>query len=690
MEYSTRTSDLLLERPLGMQESFTSKDVIQNYNRLLDQIKDPLVANSLKEVATEQSLHEQSLLTNNTACHSTTLSGIRDRINNLHAEEFKTLGVTQLQNPVAMETIACTIDSLFYTSPYDIGSLYLNNRIRLYLHNLRQMNDDSLNGISMVADFDKAGDMFVLKVAKNELHDDLLHELVIGLYGVNKLRRYIPNFAYVYGGFKCSPPLIDPQTKKVVSWCLNNQNAVNYVLYEYINPAVSFEDYLKTCSGIQFLNVYVQIMYALRLGLKLINFSHYDLHHKNVLLRKLINIQGPFQIAYETERGVEYIVTDLIPTIIDYGYSHIQLEDGQHLGKNGLVPFSIFSYRSNIMHDLYKLLMFCLMTSYKYENHSVITEATKIFRFFNQTEDPQSAISEQMIVRYAFPLNETTNVITINDLASYIRTTCNCDFIRETKASYPVLDCERMCYTEENILTRIGVHPNTPIVPPDNIIEFYDIAVRLQNENREREKLQMASNFDYDYAMRSHINKMHQQLDDIIELHRGLKLVNLSIMSKEELLKYETMTIVRSSYISVGAITDVTVELRFYHQIGVAVALSFDDAEAVRVMDEIVSTYNQDILPHLIEARKVIVSNHQYLNSIEQIPLIIESVQKDPRLIWYWDGRKLFDSIFKTVPVTYPSVPSTAPITITTTHPITTSYSNISTTPTSYSMIPSL
>lgn len=660
MEYSTRVEDLVNGRPLGLQVSFTSKDVIANYNNLLGQIRDPIIANNLREVSIEQSIEESALLAKATACHSATLSGIRDRIGNLQSEEFEKIADTQIGNPEIQNAIACTVDSLFYISPYDIGSLYLNNRIRFYIHNLRQINSESLNGISMVADFDKAEDMFVLKVSKDNKNDDLHHELIVGIYGVNKLRRYIPNFAYVYGGFKCSPPLIDPETKKIVSWCLNNENAVNYVLYEYIKPSISFEDYLKTCTGDQFLNVYVQIMYALRLGHKLIDFTHYDLHHKNILLRTVTKMKGPFQIAYETEHGIEYIVTTLVPTIIDYGYSHIRIDDSEnkskHIGKNGLVPFSIFSYRSNIMHDLYKLLMFCLMTSYKYENKSVISEAVKIFRFFNQTEDPISAINEQMIVRYAFPLNETTEIITINDLASYIRTTCNCDFITSTRTSYPILDCERMCHTEENLLTRIGVNPNGPIVAPSTIIEFYDIAIRLQNESRDQEKLEMASNFKYERAIKSHINKMRQQIDDIIDLHRALKLVDVSIMSKDELLTYNTMTIIRSSYVSIGAITDVTVELRFYHQIGVAVALSFDDVQSVKIMDDIVSIYNRDILNHLVEARKVIVHNHQYLNSIEQVPLIIESIQKDPRLSWYWDGRKLFDSIYKAVPVTYPNL----------------------------------
>ena len=243
-----------------------------------------------------------------------------------------------------MKAAMCTADSIFYTSPYDVGSLYLNNRIRMYIHNLRQVGGESAEGYALVADFENAKDMFVVKVSRSPSDDTLLHELVVGLYGTNKLRQYIPNFAYVYGGFKCSPPLIDPETKKVITWCLHDTNPVNYVLYENITPAVPMSKYLQTCTGKDFVNVYLQVLYALRLALKVSDYTHYDLHYENVLIREPSpgTISGPFQIAYETERGVEYVLTHVIPTFIDYGFSHIKtsnqtdssgkiVQPGQHL-----------------------------------------------------------------------------------------------------------------------------------------------------------------------------------------------------------------------------------------------------------------------------------------------------------------------------------------------------------------------
>ena len=41
----------------------------------------------------------------------------------------------------------------------------------------------------------------------------------------------LPNFAYIYGGFKCSGPILN-DNNKVVDWCVNNNYSVNYILYE--------------------------------------------------------------------------------------------------------------------------------------------------------------------------------------------------------------------------------------------------------------------------------------------------------------------------------------------------------------------------------------------------------------------------------------------------------------------------
>lgn len=630
---------------------FTTAVNTNHYNDVLEQLRNPNIMEELRTLDNTQKNNIKRILTesNGTTCDKKVLSNIRDRIGGLNANRMHNILQTQMQNPEMMATSSCVIDAIFYTSPYDVGSIYLNNRIKTYIHNLRQIGAQSGDGYALLADFENAKDMFIIKVSQTPDNDDLEHELFVGLYGTNKLRKYIPNFSYVYGGFKCSPPFIDPDNMKVVSWCLNNTNAVNYVLYENIQSQVSIPDYLKTCSGKDFLNFYMQIIYALRLGLKVIDFTHYDLHTDNVILRT-----GPFgstngatgrifQIAYETERGIEYISTSNIPTIIDYGFSHIVYEKN-HYGVNEYVPYSIYSYRNWIMHDIYKFLMFCCMYATKYNNNSVIIEGNKIFKFFNATEDLTTCLNAQYPMRYALALTEESNKLTIDMLCNHIRTVCNCDFISPTR-TMQVLDCEKMCLTSSSVFTELGLATDE-IPTPDNIIELYDIAVRLQNSGRENEKLRIGRNFQYTQAMRIHINKLHNIISQLVNVRKDLKLMDIGLMTVDQVLNYNTMVGVRSMYLSVGEIVELTTELQFNYDIGLAVARSYNDNTAITILQDIMNTFNREIRPSLEDSKRIFIRNHQYLDNLQKDNIVRESLLRDSRLDWYWNGRRTFDVVF--------------------------------------------
>lgn len=109
------------------------------------------------------------------------------------------------------------------------------------------------------------------------------------------------------------------------------------------------------------------------------------------------------------------------------------------------------------------------------------------------------------------------------------------------------------------------------------------------------------------------------------------------------------MMIVRSMYVSVAAIIDKTVELRFYNQIGVAVARSYEDDNAANIMNNIIKEFNIDVRPSLEDAKRVLSINHQYLNRIQSDTIVAAAVKRDNRLRWYWDGRNLFDIVFARV-----------------------------------------
>src|SRR5690606_9854597 len=135
---------------------------------------------------------------------------LRDHLSGLQAHELREIMTEQYYNPQVMKGAKCLVDSIFYTSPYDLGSLYFNNRIRLYIHNLRELGINTSDKYALIGDFENVKDMFLMKVSRSPEIDNLSHELIIGIYGTNSLRKHIPNYAYIYGGFKCSPPLIDP------------------------------------------------------------------------------------------------------------------------------------------------------------------------------------------------------------------------------------------------------------------------------------------------------------------------------------------------------------------------------------------------------------------------------------------------------------------------------------------------
>lgn len=650
--------------------SVTSADVSANYNSLLQLVQLPTNAAQLAQTKAAQKAGEESLVRSTSACAPATLQKIQDRLPGLQGQELKELTEQQLYNPNVMQAALCTADSVFYTSPFDVGSMYRNSRIREYIHNLRQIGTESVEGYAMAASLENASDLFVVKAPRNPRNDDLLHEVVVGLYGTNRLRRFIPNFAYIFGGFKCSPPLIDPATKEVVTWCLSNENAVNYVLYENIAPAKSASDYFPTATAQQFVSTYVQLLYALRTAHRLIDYTHYDLHFNNVLIRKpnMKGNTGPFQIRYETERGTEYLTTDNIVTIIDYGFSHIATVDGEHFGKSDLIPLSIFATGSWIFHDVYKFLLFAVFGARG--NTALINEARKIFRFFNQTEDIVTAAQAQFDTRYAFPYMEKTKGLQLDDFIAYVRGVCDCSFLGP-RSGVPILDCDSMCLSQAGALAQIGVNPAAALTPPDNVIEFYDLAQRLQKEERLVEKNQIAQAFDYSQAMANHLREMSQMVTTLRNERTRLKLVDLTKMNPAQVFTSATVAMVRSMYVVVGSLVNDVRRFQFHYAVGTAVATAYQDRSVLTQLNQLLAIVNQEIEPVLGEAGAVLGVNNQYLASIRNTPFAQSIINGRPDLAWYWTGRPLFelalgnaatDAVTSVPPVVAPVQPILTPM----------------------------
>lgn len=270
---------------------------------------------------------------------------------------------------IALKSLMCKNNSMMIL-PSSTG-LNKNFKIRNYLRDLRQIGNESVNSNAIASEF------FVIKTPRKLdqfSKANSIHEYFVGAFGTNSLRSEIPNFAFVLGIFECSPPYADSRAyltdiftketikdRPVLTFCQNtiDCNQVNYLLYENIKGAKTLREFIISgCIFEQYLNVLVQIIFALDHAYRKIDFTHDDLHDENILIREL---PEPIFIAFSYEGKTIYIYTKYIAIIIDLGRSHIKYQ-GEHFGyseiENGIYPD-----RSYPMFDVYKILMFTLASA---------------------------------------------------------------------------------------------------------------------------------------------------------------------------------------------------------------------------------------------------------------------------------------------------------------------------------------
>jgi hypothetical protein len=189
--------------------------------------------------------------------------------------------------------------------------------------------------------------------------NEYIHESFIGLFCVNNILKYIPNFSYTF--------LSDNETTEIYT--------------EYFDCEM-FSTYLKDRNFD--INIYLQLLVQISLAILVAQqqcmFIHYDLYPWNIMLKFLDN---PIDIYYPLQGyNGEYIkiTTKIQIIIIDYGKSH-GIYNNKHYGF--IKPFS-----TDRIHDI-----LCILLSSMHiiiDNHKLsIQELKCIFqlsRFFSNTK----------------------------------------------------------------------------------------------------------------------------------------------------------------------------------------------------------------------------------------------------------------------------------------------------------------
>lgn len=401
----------------------------------------------------------------------------------------------------AYSKLLCNMQAIFYTPKTNmlsvsnwiqkaqdgatLGAKLDTEAVRDTLSRPKIIGKPSADGIAAVVDFGSNEKAFILKAPRDSRNAELLtHELVVGLQ-LNKLRAWVPNFAYVFGGFKCSAPRL--RDKTVTSWCQYTGNGVRYVLYENITPGKDFRDFCKTCTFTDYVGLYIQVLLAVQFAADKTGFTHNDLHDENIFVR---DYPKKVYIPYETPNGTVYIHTDKIATLIDYGRSTIA-RDGRSYGNymqlelGDSTPLRPFPFN-----DAYKLLCFSLLTLQKY-NVDVFVKARGILEFFNRPESAVEILAKQRETYYVLPptlkrLDELTLydlVDYISDKFSYLRLLVS---EKEKEADGTVYNCYAPPSPEENAAVCVTTTPAGPLTTldyarPRTLSELYTLLPHLSD-----------------------------------------------------------------------------------------------------------------------------------------------------------------------------------------------------------------
>lgn len=143
---------------------------------------------------------------------------------------------------------------------------------------------------------------YILKLSNDA---PIFHEAFVGFYGTNRIGS--PNFAKILG--------VQPEAQCPVSsdFFYRKGDYCSYVIYEYIEGP-TLKESLLTLDTKSLKKIYKELFHALRYAYNSVGFVHYDLHTRNIIIRK------------------DH------PVVIDYGRSKIDCDYAYYHYPDDIIP----------------------------------------------------------------------------------------------------------------------------------------------------------------------------------------------------------------------------------------------------------------------------------------------------------------------------------------------------------------
>lgn len=328
----------------------------------------------------------------------------KEEIGHINMNTLNNLMQSQPQDVNLIKILNCLVNYIVISPNYQqLPSK--NLRLRHWLTNLKTLSEGSF-GKTYTADLANKKlllNQFVIKAIDDNVdingrltpanptrNADFIHEYFVAQILLNKLRDYIPNFAYIYGAFACSPPL-NPNGNEVITYCnKNNDFDIRYLIYEKIEgPTASA--FIEYCSVSDYLNIILQLTLALYTANNYdiedtrYTYTHYDLHCGNVIIKNPRNNTDNFYIPYKLEGAPVYLLTHNIAVIIDFGFSFVSTGTGEteeKFGHYGAGDMGVLTTKAFPVYDIFKFLV---DSYYRTKSNEVRDVIQGLFKFFTNT-----------------------------------------------------------------------------------------------------------------------------------------------------------------------------------------------------------------------------------------------------------------------------------------------------------------
>ena len=307
-------------------------------------------------------------LTNTTSC---TLE-----INKVSTSIVKNILENKFNNGVDMNTVICMFDNLFLSTAKSKhnGLFHLSVHVTKWVKNLEKINVDSSQGYVYFSDILSNIKVIIKLPQSSRDYNEMIREYFIGITSINKLRYIVPNFVYTFGAFIC------PMDNGVLCNGTSDSGTLPFVIFENI-PGENMQKMLQKnkLTFSQYLGMFIQILLALEVAQREINFTHFDFHTANLMCR---TIKDTYKYKVPLDNIVyEISANEYLPVIIDFGLSTVKQDDvvlGSYtFPKHGMMNFILPGV------DMFKFLYY----SCTFSNNNLQRQILNLMSFYGK-DDP--------------------------------------------------------------------------------------------------------------------------------------------------------------------------------------------------------------------------------------------------------------------------------------------------------------